>query len=438
MITTPVGRPIARARRSTELGLVIVGFAITAAAYTLGALGRTATLPANIFPFLGVVLGLLLIAHIATRILAPGADPILLPMAALLNGIGYVFIARLDKRLAGLQATWTFVGIGAFIATLALVRRARDLRRFTWTFALVGLGLLMLPFVPHLGRSVNASRIWIRFAGINFQPGEFAKLALALFFAAYLVDRRELLAVATWRIGPLRLPQPRDLAPVLAAWALSLVIMTGQRDLGSSLLFFALFVVMLWVASERASYLAIGTLLFAGGAYGAWRMFDHVKTRVTIWLDPWKTAQASGYQIVQGAYALAWGGITGTGIGLGDPARVPAIQTDFILVAIGEELGLLGTTAVLAAYLFMVGSGLRIAIRAQHPFEKLLAVGLTTILGVQAFVIIGGVTRLVPLTGVTLPFVSYGGSSLVANYVLLALLLRISHDGAVEAGEVTG
>jgi peptidoglycan glycosyltransferase len=233
------------------------------------------------------------------------------------------------------------------------------------------------------------------------------------------------------------MPQPRDLAPVLAAWAVSLVIMTGQRDLGSSLLFFALFVVMLWVASERASYLGIGTLLFAGGAYGAWRMFDHVKTRVTIWLNPWKSAQTSGYQVVQGAYALAWGGITGTGIGLGDPTRVPAIQTDFIIVAIGEELGLLGTTAVLVAYLFMVGSGLRIAIRAQHPFEKLLAVGLTTILGVQAFVIIGGVTRLVPLTGVTLPFVSYGGSSLVANYVLLALLLRISHDGAVEAGEVS-
>jgi cell division protein FtsW (lipid II flippase) len=282
---------------------------------------------------------------------------------------------------------------------------------------------------------VNGSRIWIRFGSINFQPGEPAKIALALFFAAYLVDRRELLGVGTWKIGPLRLPQPRDLLPVLVAWGLAIMIMAGQSDLGSSFIFFALFVVMIWVASERASYLAVGSFLFAGASVGAWRLIDHVRTRVSIWLDPWTHSLTSGYQLIQGSYAFAWGGLTGTGIGLGDPTRVPAVQTDFILAAIGEELGLLGTTAILIAIVFMVGAGLRIAIRASHPFDKLLAVGLTTIIAIQAFTIIGGVTRLVPLTGVTLPFVSYGGSSLVANYVLLALLLRVSHDGAVDNGE---
>ena len=421
--------------RSTELGLVLMAAVITIAAYVLGAFGRTASLPANIVPFLAMVLGLLLLAHVAVRVFAPAADPLLLPMAALLNGLGYVFIARISTRLAGLQATWTLIGIFAFVVTLAVVRRARNLRRYTWTFALGGFGLLLLPFVPHLGRRVNGSRIWIRFGSINFQPGEPAKIALALFFAAYLVDRRELLGVGTWKIGPLRLPQPRDLLPVLVAWGLAIMIMAGQSDLGSSFIFFALFVVMIWIASERASYLAVGSFLFAGASVGAWRFIDHVRTRVSIWLDPWTHSLTSGYQLIQGSYAFAWGGLTGTGIGLGDPTRVPAVQTDFILAAIGEELGLLGTTAILIAIVFMVGAGLRIAIRASHPFDKLLAVGLTTIIAIQAFTIIGGVTRLVPLTGVTLPFVSYGGSSLVANYVLLALLLRVSHDGAVDNGE---
>ena len=421
--------------RSTELGLVIMAAVITVAAYVLGALGRTASLPANIIPFLAIVLGLLLTAHVATRVLAPKADPLLLPMAALLNGLGYVFIARISTRLAGLQATWTLIGIFAFIVTLVVVRRARDLRRYTWTFALGGLVLLLLPLLPHVGRTVNGSRIWIRVGTINFQPGEPAKIVLALFLAAYLVDRRELLGVGTWKIGPLRLPQPRDLLPVLVAWGLAILIMAGQSDLGSSFIFFALFVVMIWIASERASYLGVGAVLFAGGSVGVWRVVAHVRTRVSIWLDPWAHALTSGYQLIQGSYAFAWGGVVGTGIGLGDPTRVPAVQTDFILAAIGEELGLLGTTAVLLAIIFMIGAGLRIAVRATHPFDKLLAVGLTTIIAIQAFTIIGGVTRLVPLTGVTLPFVSYGGSSLVANYVLLALLLRISHDASVDAGE---
>jgi peptidoglycan glycosyltransferase len=423
-------------RRNVELGLVLLGAIVTGGAYTLMALGRTASLPADIGPFLGVVLGLLLAAHVATRLLAKGADPVLLPVAALLNGLGYVFIARIDNDLAGLQATWTMIGIGAYVATLVLVRRPNDLGRYKWTFAIIGLGLLALPFVPGVGRLINGSRIWVSIGPVNFQPGEFAKIALAIFFAGYLVEKREVLAMATWRVGPFWLPEPRHLGPVAVAWAASLVIMVGQRDLGSSLLFFALFVVMLWVATERTSYLVLGAVLFAAGAVLAWTTFDHVQQRVSIWLDPWSDPLDDGFQIVQSMFAFAWGGLTGTGLGLGDPTRIPEVQNDFIFAAIGEELGLLGAAAVMAGYLLMIGGGLRVAMRADRPFEKLLATGLTTILGVQAFIIMAGVTRVLPLTGVTLPFVSYGGSSLVANYVLLALLVRISDVTAGRLGEV--
>jgi cell division protein FtsW (lipid II flippase) len=259
---------------------------------------------------------------------------------------------------------------------------------------------------------------------------------LALFFAAYLVEHREVLAMATWRLGPLWLPEPRHLGPVLIAWMASLVVLIGQKDLGSALLFFTLFVVMLWIATERASYLAIGTVLFAVGAYAAWHLEATVRTRVTIWLDPWSDSLGKGYQLVQAAFAFAWGGVTGTGLALGDPTRIPEVKNDFIFAAIGEELGLLGTTAIIISYLLMIGAGLRIANRTERPFEKLLAAGLTTIIGVQAFVIIAGVTRVLPLTGVTLPFVSYGGSSLLANYILLAILMRISDSTAQRLGEL--
>lgn len=423
-------------RRNTELGLMVLGALVAGGAYTLGALGRTSTLPANIGPYLGVVLGLLLATHIVTRLVVPGADGVLLPIATLLNGLGYAFIARLNTHLAALQATWTLVGVLAFVVTLTVVRRPSDLQRYQWTLAFFGLGLLLLPLLPVIGYANNDARLWIHLGSINIQPGEIAKVVLALFFAGYLVERRELLAMATWRVGPLWLPEPRHLGPVVVAWATSVLIMVSQRDLGSSLLFFTLFVVMLWVATERVAYLAIAAVMFVAGAYGAWWSFSHVRTRVSIWLNPWNTPATTGYQIIQGTFAFAWGGLTGTGIGLGDPTRVPAVQTDFILAAIGEELGLLGSAAVLIAFLLMVGAGLRIALRAERAFDKLLATGLTAILGVQAFIIVGGITRVVPLTGVTLPFVSYGGSSLVANYVLLALLLRISHDSAVRLGEV--
>jgi len=417
-------------RRNTELGLILLGAVITAGIYTLASLGTTADLPVDIIPFLAVVLALLAGAHVATRRLAPAGDGVLLPLAGLLNGIGYVWIARLNQDLAALQATWTAVGIMAFVATLALVRRARDLERYRYTFMLGGVGLLLMPLLPVVGKTVNGARIWVEVGPISFQPGEFAKIVLAIFFASYLVEKRELLGMAANRIGPLTLPELRHFGPVVLAWGASLIVMTAQRDLGSSLLFFALFVVMLWVATERASYLVVSGVLFSAGALAAWSIFSHVQSRIAIWLDPWTDVSDQGFQVVQATFALAWGGVAGTGPGLGNPDRIPLIETDFIFAAIGEELGLLGAAGLLAAYLLMVGSGLRIALRAEVPFNKLLATGLTTILGLQTFIIIGGVIRLVPLTGITLPFVSYGGSSLIANYVLLALLIRLSDDNA--------
>jgi cell division protein FtsW (lipid II flippase) len=428
--------PIARRRRSAEFGLVVMAGAVTAGAYVLAALGQNAVMPPTIIPFLALLLGLLVVAHLAVRALAPGADPTILPLAAVLHGLGFVMISRLSERLAGLQATWTFISIAAFVFTLLVVQRVSDLARYKWTFFFGGLVLLLLPLVPGIGFSSGGARIWVSVGPINFQPGEFAKLSLALFFAGYLADRRELISAGAWRVGPFNLPEPRHLLPILMAWGASVIVMVGQKDLGSSLLFFTLFVVLLWTATEKASYLVLGVVMFAAGATAAYYTFSHVQTRVSIWLDPWSQYQDRGYQIVQAMFALGSGGMSGTGLGLGDPTRIPEAKNDFIFAAIGEELGLFGATAVLVAYLLMIGAGLRVASRTDRAFEKLLAVGLTTIIGMQAFIIIGGVIRLVPLTGITLPFVSYGGSSLLANYILLALLIRISDASARRLGEV--
>jgi cell division protein FtsW (lipid II flippase) len=428
--------PVARRRRRTELALMIMGGVVTSLAYLLASLGRNAEIPARIGPFLGVLLGLLLGAHLANRVLAPGADSLLLPLAAALHGIGFVMITRLSDRLSGLQATWSLVGVGVFVATLLFVPRVGDLAKYRWTLFFGGTALLLLPLVPGIGFSSGGARIWVSIGPVNFQPGEFAKVGLALFFASYLAERGSNIAANTWSVAGLRLPEPADLLPLLMAWGFSVVVMVFQRDLGSSLLFFSLFVVVTWIATERASYLALGAALFLGGATIAYQLFGHVQDRVAIWLDPWSDYADKGYQLAQAAFAFAGGGITGTGLGLGDPQRIPLAQNDFIFAAIGEELGLLGATAVLAAYVLMVGSGLRIAVRSERTFDKLLAVGLTTIIALQAFLIVGGVIRLLPLTGVTLPFVSYGGSSLVANYIALALLVRISDSTAKRLGEV--
>ena len=424
------------ARRRTELGLLILAIAITGAAYTLVSLGRTAVLPSNLRPFLLVIGALLAAAHVATRRFARFADASLLSLAGVLNGLGYVFIVRLKPDLANKQAAWTAIGITAYVATLVFIRQARRLEYLRYTFALFGIGLLLLPLVPGIGYERNGSRIWARFGPVTFQPGEVAKLTLAIFFASYLVEKRELLAVAGHRIGGVTLPEIRHLGPIVLAWLGSIAVMVAEKDLGSSLLFFALFVVMLWVATGRTIYVSIGALMFLTGATASYKTFDHVRTRVTTWLNPWPTANGKGYQLIQSLYAFGSGGISGTGLALGSPTRIPAAYNDFIFAAIGEELGLFGTSAVLAIFFLIVGTGLRIALRADLAFDKLLATGLTTIIGVQSFIIIGGVTRLVPLTGVTLPFVSYGGSSLVVNYVLIALLVRISHDTNARLGVI--
>lgn len=423
-------------RRRAELGLVLLAGVITSAAYVLASLGKNASIPARIVPFLAFVVGLLVIAHVAVRAMARGADPLILPMAAFLHGIGYVMIARLSTHLAGLQATWSLIGVGAFVATLLVVDRVGDLRRWKYTCLALGIALLVMPMVPGLGFTSGGAHIWVSIGPINFQPGEFAKILLAIFFAAYLDERRKLVVESTSGTSLGSALTLRDLMPILAAWGVSVIVMVGEKDLGSSLLFFTLFVVLLWLATEKTGYLVIGLGLFAAGAVAAYNMFGHVRTRVTIWLDPWPLYTTKGYQPIQALFSMANGGITGTGLGLGSPQAVPAAHNDFIFAAIAEELGLVGATAVLAAFVLLVGAGMRTALRTNRDFEKLLAAGLTTILGVQAFIIIGGVVRVVPLTGVTLPFMSYGGSSLVANYVLLALLVRISDSTARSLYEV--
>jgi peptidoglycan glycosyltransferase len=430
---------IASRRRNQELVLMVMAAVLTMGAYVLASLGKTSSIPANLYGFLFFVVILLLAAHLATRWLAAGADSVLLPMAALLNGIGYVMIVRVDtrNRLAGLQSVWTLFGIALYILTLVVVRRVPDLARYKWTVLLLGAGLLVMPMVPGIGtfNGTNA-RLWVRVGPISFQPGEFAKILLAVFFAAYLAERRELIASGSWRVGPLRLPEPKHFFPILLAWGFTVLVLVGQKDLGSGLLFFTLFVVMLWVATERATFLAVGGVLFAGAAVLAWKTFSNVQDRVQLWLDPWARyggptrALDKGRQAVQAWFAFANGGLVGTGLGQGSPNKIPAVYNDYIFAAIGEELGLIGATAILISFLLMIGAGLSIAVKAQRPFEKLLATGLTTIMGVQAFVIMGGVTRLLPLTGVTLPFMSYGGSSLVANFALLGLLMRISDSSA--------
>jgi cell division protein FtsW (lipid II flippase) len=425
-VTGPTLR--APARRRTELGLILLVVALTGGLYALAGFGKAGNLPANMGPFLATIFGLLLVAHLAMRRLAPLADPILLPCAGLLNGIGYVFIARLSTQEAQLQAVWTAIGIAAFVITLLVVRRARDLERYRYSFAFAGIALLLLPLVPGIGENINGARLWIHVGSLNFQPGEIAKLLLAIFFASVLVERADLLSQATRRIGRFLVLDPRYLAPILAAWGISLVIFLSENDLGSSFLFFALFIGMLWVATGRAYYLGLGAGLFGFGSFLVLKVIGHAKTRVQGWLNPWPHANTTGYQIIQGWFAIAAGGLFGEGPGQSNAGHIPEATTDLIFAVIADELGLVGASALLFGYLLMVGAGLRVAMRCDRPFDKLLATGLSLIIGVQTFVIVGGVTRLIPLTGITLPFVSYGGSSLIANYILLALLLRISHD----------
>ena len=424
-----------RARANSQLALLLLAVIIVLCAYALVGLSQRPVLPAGLLPYGAALLALALTAHLVTRRLAPGADPVLLPLGYLLNGLGLVMVRRIDfaegTSLAPLQALWTVVGVTAFCGTLIVLRDHRILDRYRYVIGLGALGLLLLPLVPGLGVEIRGARIWLRVAGFSIQPGEFAKLGMVAFFASYLAEKRMLLSVATTRIGPVMLPAARAFAPVLLAWIVSLAILVFQKDLGLSLLFFGIFVVLLYIATARPAYVVAGTLLFGAGAYLAWRTFTHVQGRIAIWLDPFADAQGAGYQLVQSLFALGTGGVFGVGWGQGRPDFIPDVQTDFIFAAFGEELGLLGTTAILLMYFLLVGRGFAVAARARDDFGTLLAAGLTVVFALQVFIILGGVTRLIPLTGLTLPFVSYGGSSLLANYVLLALLLRVSSQSTV-------
>jgi cell division protein FtsW (lipid II flippase) len=442
-VTAPATSDIRRSvptRRNSELALLLLAVVLVT--------GAQAIVDANIkngkvgidVAYYGVGFAALwLVAHVVVRKVAPYADPILLPIAALLNGLGLVLIYRV--RLATKsrkypsadpkqQVVWMVVGLAFFIAVLLIIRNHRILSRYAYTFAAVGLVLVILPAVlPARLSEVNGARVWIRLGGFSIQPGEFAKLALLIFFASYLVDKRDVLSLASRRFLGLALPRGRDLGPVLVAWLLSVAVLTRESDLGQSLLFFGMFVALLYIATERTSWLVIGLLLFAGGAFAAYHLFSHVQDRFSIWLHPqeyYNTVYPNSYQLMQGLFGMGTGGLFGTGLGKGYPQLVPYAESDFIVSTLAEELGLFGLVAILVLYGLFVMRGFRISMSARDPFGKLLAAGLSVSMGLQVFVIVGGVTKLIPLTGLTTPFLSYGGSSLVANFGLMALLLRVS------------
>jgi cell division protein FtsW (lipid II flippase) len=429
-----------KARRRTELGLLVAASVIIVAAYTLMILGNTNSVPTDVIPLLIAMLALGGVAHIANRIFVPSAHPVILPIAFLLNGIGYVMILRIDLanawNFAPLQAAWTAAGVIAYVVTLAVIRRSRDLDRYRYLLLALGVILLLLPLLPApYGRNINGARLWVYIGHFSFQPVELALPVLCIFFASYFAEKRELLTIPTARFGNRLVLDPRPLVPILLAWAFAIGVMSLEHDIGFSALLFTLFIGLLWVTTGRTGYLVFGVVLFGIGAYFAGRYFSQVHIRVEGWLDPWKYAtQNAGQQLVQSWYSLGSGGIGGSGLGLGTGAfEISNANTDFIFAVIGEEMGLLGATMVLVGFLLLAGAGLRVAQAARSEFAKLTATGLTLIIGFQAFFIIGGIVRLFPETGLTLPFISYGGSALLANYVIIALLMRVSDEGGAAA-----
>lgn len=423
-----------RTRRGTELVLLIFAIAVVLLAYANVGLAMEGSLPVDLLP-IGAGFGVIaLIFHLVLRWKAAYADPTLLPIATLLNGLGLVMIHRLDlnsSKTNGLlegsalrQLIWSAIAIGAAIALLFLVSDHRRLRRYTFTFALAAIILLMMPLMPLIGKNINGNRIWIGLGPFTFQPGEIAKLCAVIFFASYLVQTRDALSLVGKRVLGFPLPRARDLGPIVVAWLASLAVLVFESDLGTSLLFFGLFVGMLYIATERRSWIVIGLGMFLLGCVVAYQLFAHFRVRVQLWLDPF-TAGLSD-QNAKGLMGMASGGLTGTGLGQGHPEITYFANSDFIFASFGEELGLVGVMAILLLYGLFVERGLRTALAARDGFGKLLATGLAFSIALQCFVVIGGVTRVIPLTGQTTPFLAAGGSSLLANWVLVALLLRIS------------
>jgi cell division protein FtsW (lipid II flippase) len=437
--------PLPRGRRGAEIAMLSFAVVIVAFAYAAVGLGLNGHVPAGLVLYVFGFAALMGLAHLLVRRLAPWADPLMLPLAALLNGLGIVMIYRLQESGHGgnpglpistltshaalYQLIWTAVGIGAFIAVLVVIREPRVLQRYTYTLGTIGLILLAIPaLLPASLSEIQGAKVWIIIGGFSIQPGEFARIALAVFFSGYLVAKRDVLSLAGRRFLGIDLPRARDLGPILVLWAISMLILIFESDIGTSALFFGLFIAMLYIATQRKSWLLIGLLLFVAGALLAGVIIPHVHERFTIWRHPFAPGniQGSSYQLVQGLEGMAFGGIFGTGLGLGQPFRTPLVQSDFIFTGFGEELGLTGLMALLLIFGLLVQRGLRAALATRDPFAKLLAAGLAFVLALQVFIIGGGVTQLIPLTGITTPFLSQGGSSLVASWMVIALLMRIS------------
>ncbi|GAA2557681.1 FtsW/RodA/SpoVE family cell cycle protein [Pseudonocardia hydrocarbonoxydans] len=429
--------------RTIELVLLAFAAVLVTGALILVEANQEQTLTIDLLLIGAAYLALLVGAHLAVRRLAPYADPLILPAVALLNGLGLVMIYRLDlakaDRAVALgndlptllwprQVAWTGVGLLLFVAVLWVVRDHRKLAAYAYTAGFTGLILLALPGVlPSSISEVNGAKIWLRLGIFSIQPGEFAKILLIIFFAAFLVQKRDLFSTAGRRFLGMELPRARDLAPLLVAWAFSVGVLVLERDLGTSLLFFGIVLVLLYTATERVSWMLIGLSFFAAGGFVAYQLFGHVRTRVQIWIDPFADFDGAGFQIGQALFGLGTGGLGGTGLGAGRPELVPFAESDFMLSSLGEELGLIGLAAIMVIYLVLITRGLRSALAVRDSFGKLLATGLAFTLALQVFIVAGGASKLIPLTGLTLPFLSYGGSSLVANYALVALLLRISN-----------
>jgi cell division protein FtsW (lipid II flippase) len=418
---------------------MVLAWIITSSFYALASLGSQNQMPPRFGWFLGGIVAVGLLMHFAIQRWAPHASEILLPIATLLNGIGYVEIARWNPTYAHEQALWFLVSAVGLALTLIFVRHVRDLDRYRYLTLLAAIALLAAPLIPHVGSSVNGARLWIDFGSFSLEPVEFAKILLIFFFASYLAANRELLSTPTQRLGGRTFVPPKVLVPILVAWGTSIIIIGGENDLGFAMLIFALFIAMLWVTTGLKSYVVLGLGLLVGGAFLADKLFSQVQIRVSEWLNPWAPANFDfSHQLAYGWFSIAAGGITGTGLGLGQSGTVPYITSDMIFAAVAEELGFVGIVLVLCLFAAFVGEGFRIAQHATSDYVRLLATGLTALMGLQAFFIMAGVLRLVPFTGITLPFVAYGGNSLIANYIVVALLLRISDENNTErkGGEI--
>ena len=415
-------------RRSLELLLLVVAAPIVIVLFAMMVLTGGQIISFNT---LGVPIGIFIAflgAHFAVRKLAPNADPALLPITFALSGVGIAFVTRIDPDMASRQLLWLFAGVAILVLLLALISNLDKLADYKYTFMIIGVLLLLSPMLPIIGTEVNGSRLWLKFGGFSFQPGELAKVCIIFFLAGYLAAHREMLSIFTWRVGPVRLPSLATLVPLLVMWALAFLVVVLEKDLGSALVLFLVFLVMLYVATGKKLYVVVGLVLAAIAACMLYKMFGHVRLRVSVWLDPFADAQDSGYQIVQSLYSLADGGMFGVGIGRGMCDYIPYVESDFIFSAIAEETGLLGASAILLLYLCLAVRGVAIAARAKSDVSSLISVGVLSLIVLQAFIIVGGVTRLIPMTGITLPFISQGGSSLICGFVIVALLVRASDE----------